>query len=289
MKILEGIDELRAWRRSVSISHDGDVRTIGLVPTMGALHEGHLTLIRRARATCDVVAVSVFVNPTQFGPGEDLDRYPRDRERDAAATEAAGADIVWFAREEEVYPPGFATEVRLPRISERLCGLERPRHFPGVALVVLKLFHLFRPTHAFFGEKDYQQTVVVSQLVRDLDLEIEIVRCPLIREESGLARSSRNENLSDGGRTAATALSRALFRARDAFEAGECDGAALIGIAAAEFDDRRVALEYLELVDPVTLEPLATVDPARGARLLVAAKVESVRLIDNVALGGATR
>ncbi|MHC4935180.1 MAG: pantoate--beta-alanine ligase [Planctomycetota bacterium] len=281
MRILDGIEELRAWRRGLEPG-----ATVGFVPTMGALHDGHLSLVARAREAADVVAVSVFVNPTQFGANEDLDRYPRDREGDAERTGSAGADAIWFAREEEVYPPGFATTVDLPPIARRLCGLDRPVHFPGVALIVLKLFHLFRPTHAFFGEKDYQQCVLVERMVRDLDLEIEIVRCPLVREESGLARSSRNSNLTPEGREVGVALSRGLFRAREAFDRGERDAARLIAAAAVEIEDPRISLEYLELVDPVTLDPLDAVDPERGGRLLVAARLESVRLIDNIALGG---
>ena len=282
MTILDGVRALREWRRSIPTSD-----AVGLVPTMGALHEGHLSLMRRARAECDHVCVSVFVNPTQFGPGEDLDSYPRDREGDAALAAEAGADIVWFARADEVYPPGFATRVTLPALGERLCGIERPRHFPGVALIVLKLFHLFTPTRAYFGEKDYQQFVLVSQMVRDLDLELTVVPCPIEREESGLARSSRNVGLSEAGRAAAARLSQGLFRAQEACAKGVVDATELIAIALEPLDDRKIALEYLELVDRESLEPLEAVDPLRGARLLVAARVEKVRLIDNVPLGEA--
>ncbi len=281
MTTIEGVAAIREWRDGQSES-----KTIGLVPTMGALHEGHLSLVRCARADCDVVAVSVFVNPTQFGPGEDLDRYPRDPEADATLADAAGADLIWFAARDEVYPPQFATRVELPRLADRLCGLARPVHFGGVALIVLKLFHLFRPHRAYFGEKDYQQSVLVRRMGRDLDLGVQVIACPTVREESGLACSSRNQNLTERGRTIAGALARALLLARDRFRAGERDGAALVLVAARELVDPALTLEYLELVDPETLEPVERVDPTRGARLLVAATVERVRLIDNVQIGG---
>ena len=276
--ILDGIPALRAWRRALRAGE-----TVGFVPTMGALHDGHLELVRRAREQCDHVAVSVFVNPTQFGPQEDLDTYPRDRDGDAAQTAEAGADLTWFTTADEMYPAGFATDVRLPRLGERLCGIERPRHFPGVALVVLKLFHLFEPTHAFFGEKDYQQSVLVRRMVTDLNLEISVETISVVREENGLARSSRNEGLSPAGRAAAGGLSRGLFAARDACASGEARAPALLEIALAEMGDRVIQLEYLELIDRDTLEPIEAV-PAAGARLLVAARVDGVRLIDNVAL-----
>ncbi len=284
MKVLDGIQALREWQSTVTPL--SAPRTLGLVPTMGALHEGHLALVRRARAECDLVCVSVFVNPTQFGPGEDLASYPRDRARDSELAAEVGADAVWFARAEEVYPAGFATRIELPSLANRLCGIERPHHFPGVALIVLKLLHLFRPTHAYFGEKDYQQSVLVTRMVRDLDLDLAIVTCPIVREESGLARSSRNVGLSEAGRMAAGTLSAGLFRAQMAYAEGVVDAAALIGEVVAEIGDQKVALEFIELVDRETLEPLETVDPALGARLLIAGRVEKVRLIDNVPLGG---
>ena len=282
MLILDGIASLRAWRKEQERE-----ASIGLVPTMGALHEGHLSLIRRARQECDRVAVSVLVNPAQFGPSEDLATYPRDRDGDISLAADAGADLTWFTRPEEVYPGDFATRVELPDLTERLCGLSRPVHFPGVALIVLKLFHLFAPHRAYFGQKDYQQSVMVVRLVRDLDLEIDIIACPVIREESGLAMSSRNRSLTPSGLKTAESFSRALFAAQSAYEAGEHDGASLIRCAIQELADPQLRLEYLELVDPQSLEPVEEVDSARGARMLIAGQVEKVRLIDNVAIGGA--
>ncbi len=281
MLVLDGIASLRAWRKD----QDREL-SIGLVPTMGALHEGHLSLIRRARQECDRVAVSIFVNPAQFGPNEDLETYPRDRDGDISLAAEAGADLTWFTRPDQIYPEGFATKVELPDLAERLCGLSRPVHFPGVALVVLKLFHLFAPQRAYFGQKDYQQSVIVDRLVRDLDLEIDIIACPVIREESGLAMSSRNQGLTPSGLKTAASLSRALFAAQSAFEAGERDGAALIRCSTQELADPQLRLEYLELVDPHSLEPVEKVDASQGARMLIAAQVEKVRLIDNVAIGG---
>ena len=279
MKIVEEIAGLRHWRASL-----GSTERLGFVPTMGALHEGHLSLIHAAREACDLVAVSVFVNPTQFAPHEDFDRYPRPREADIEKAREAGVDLLWFGQEPELYPDGFATEVALPHLTRNLCAVRRPHHFGGVALVVLKLFNLVRPSRAYFGRKDYQQLVVVRRMARDLDLELEVVACPVVREPSGLACSSRNRALSDEGRRAAAVLYRALQSGERRCRAGESDGPAVIRAAAREIlTEPRVELEYLELVDPDSLVPLERVEGA--AVLAVAARVEGVRLIDNVEIG----
>src|ERR671939_1684932 len=200
---------------------------IGLVPTMGALHEGHLSHMRRARARDQVVVASVFVNPMQFGPSDDLARYPRTPERDAALLAAEGVDVLFMPSAEEMYPPGFATRVEVGRIGEVLEGASRPNHFSGVATVVLKLFGLVRPTHAYFGQKDAQQLAVIRQMVRDFNLPVSIVAGPTIREPDGLAMSSRNAYLAPDERRAATVLYRALCNARDRYSAGERDAEAL--------------------------------------------------------------
>jgi pantoate--beta-alanine ligase len=281
MKCIDGVAALREWRRARPAGE-----RIGFVPTMGALHEGHCSLIRRARAECDLVALSVFVNPLQFGAGEDFDAYPRDLPGDAALAAPAGCDLLWTASSADLYPEGFATRIELPRLADRLCGASRPGHFAGVAVVVLKLFHLFRPARAYFGEKDFQQLQIVRRLVRDLDLDLEVIGCPIVREQEGLALSSRNARLSPRAREIAAALSRALRAASERHREGERDGAALVLAACRELADPALSLEYIELVDPETLEPVDSVDPARGARLLVAARVGGVRLIDNIAIGG---
>ncbi len=271
--------ELLEWRRSL----DSDAR-LGFVPTMGALHEGHRSLLRAARKSGVTVAASVFVNPTQFGPNEDLDQYPRTREADEAALREEGVDFVWFADAAEVYPTGFATEVRVPLLAAGLCGRSRPTHFAGVATVVLKLLNLFRPSQLFMGRKDFQQLVLIRRLVLDLDLELDVVGCDIVRDPDGLALSSRNVKLSEAGRVAALALNRGLLAARELFKAGERDAVKLVLEASRlAMADPRASLEYIELVDSVHLKALESVE--RGGVLAIAARVDGVRLIDNIALG----
>jgi pantoate--beta-alanine ligase len=261
-------------------------RTIGLVPTMGAFHDGHLSLIRRARRDCDVVVVSLFVNPTQFAPSEDLAAYPRDEQRDAALAEAEGADLLFAPPVEEVYPDGFATTVTVGGITEMLEGhpsRRGPSHFAGVTTVVSKLFNMAGPDVAYFGQKDAQQALVLRQMVRDLDVPVRIEVCPTVRDPDGLALSSRNAYLSAPEREQALAISRALRAAGAAVEAGERDAAALLRIARAELDGAGIEPEYLELRSATDLTPVERVN---GSTLLaVAARVGRARLIDNVVLG----
>jgi pantoate--beta-alanine ligase len=261
-------------------------RTIGLVPTMGAFHEGHLSLIRRARRDCEVVVVSLFVNPTQFAPTEDLDAYPRDEQRDAALAEAEGVDLLFAPPVEEVYPDGFATTVTVGGITEMLEGhptRRGPGHFAGVTTVVTKLFNMAGPDVAYFGQKDAQQALVLRRLVRDLDIPVRIEVCPTVRDPDGLALSSRNVYLSESEREQALALSRALRAAGAAVEAGERDAEAVLRIARAELDGAGIEPEYLELRSTPDLTPVERVN---GSTLLaVAARVGRARLIDNVVLG----
>jgi pantoate--beta-alanine ligase len=261
-------------------------RTIGLVPTMGAFHDGHLSLIRRARRDCDVVVVSLFVNPTQFAPSEDLAAYPRDEQRDAALAEAEGADLLFAPPVEEVYPDGFATTVTVGGITEMLEGhpsRRGPSHFAGVTTVVSKLFNMAGPDVAYFGQKDAQQALVLRQMVRDLDVPVRIEVCPTVRDPDGLALSSRNAYLSEPEREQALAISRALRAAGAAVEAGERDAAAVLRIARAELDGAGIEPEYLELRSATDLTPVERVN---GSTLLaVAARVGRARLIDNVVLG----
>jgi len=276
-----------ARRRGASAPGDGPAghaARLGFVPTMGALHEGHLSLVRRARRECERVAVSLFVNPTQFGPGEDFQRYPRDLPRDLALLEAEGVDTIFTPTVEEMYPEGFSTWVTVERLAERWEGASRPGHFRGVATVVLKLLNLVRPDRAYFGEKDYQQLRVVERMVRDLNVPTTIVACPTVREPDGLALSSRNAHLSPGERRAATVLWRALTAARAGYERRERDGATLRRIAEGVIAEEPLArLDYVAVADPTTLEPVARIG-REGAVCLVAAWIGTIRLIDNLPL-----
>lgn len=275
MRVVRTLAEMRQARAGLQGS-------VGLVPTMGYLHEGHLSLVRRARAECQHVVVSIFVNPTQFGPHEDYQRYPRDEARDLALLEREGADLVFVPSAEEMYPRGFCTwvEVRGP-LTERLEGASRPGHFRGVATVVLKLFNLVQPHRAYFGEKDAQQLRVVQRMVSDLDVPVEIVPCPTVREPDGLAMSSRNVYLSAQERGQALALYRCLELARRLIvDEGMRDAAAVRGHLE-EFLGRApgVQLDYVSLSHPDTLEEVERIDGP--VLVLLAARVGPARLIDN--------
>lgn len=265
----------------------GAAASVGLVPTMGALHEGHLSLIRRAAAENDLVVVSAFVNPAQFGDPADLERYPRDLDRDVELAAGVGAAAVYAPDVATVYPAGFATSVHVAGVSERWEGEARPGHFDGVATVVTVLLNQIRPDRAYFGEKDWQQLAMIRRLHADLALPGEIVACPVVREADGLALSSRNGRLDAEERAAAPVLWRALTAMRDA-AAGETDALklALMGAIVVR-GEPLVKLDYLQVVDPVTLEPLDRARP--GARVLVAARVGSTRLLDTIALPGAAQ
>jgi pantoate--beta-alanine ligase len=259
-------------------------RPVGLVPTMGWFHEGHLSLMRAARADCATVVVSLFVNPSQFGPNEDFAAYPRDEERDAALADAEGVDVLFIPPVEEVYPDGFGTAVAVGGVTEPLDGAARPGHFEGVTTVVTKLFNMAAPDVAYFGQKDAQQALVIRKLVRDLDMPVRIEVRPIVREPDGLAMSSRNAYLSPAEREQALALSRALRAAERAVELGELDAAAVLAAARGELDAAGIEPEYLELRSATDLTPAERVN---GTTLLaVAARVGRARLIDNTILGG---
>jgi pantoate--beta-alanine ligase len=250
---------------------------------MGYLHEGHLSLLRAARPRGDVLVMSIFVNPKQFGPSEDLSRYPRDLDGDLAKAESVGADVAFLPDGAAMYPPGYQTYVEVQSLERGMCGDRRPGHFVGVATVVLKLFNIVQPTVALFGEKDWQQLQLIRRMARDLDLDVEVASVPIVREPDGLAMSSRNAYLSPDERNRALALHRALAAAREAFEYGERDAARLVDTARVTLHlTPGVRLDYLELRDAETLEPLDVVD--RRAVLAVAAFVGSTRLIDNLQL-----
>ena len=276
MRIVRTIADLRALLRP--LREEG--KRIGFVPTMGFLHEGHGSLIRQSAARCDVTIVSIFVNPTQFGPGEDLANYPRDLEKDQNLCLEAGASVLFLPDVSEIYPTGFQTHVEPGRLAEPLCGGFRPGHFRGVATVVAKLFNMVQPDLAFFGQKDYQQTVVTRRMARDLNMPVDVVVVPTVREADGLAMSSRNAYLDEDARRRALCISQGLLAAKAAFDAGERSTERLLEIvrkSLAEVD----SIQYAELVDTQNLEPLPEqVD--RAAVLCVAAYVGTTRLIDNV-------
>lgn len=277
MKIVESLSDLRAMCARQE-------RPMGLVPTMGFLHEGHLSLVRAARRACSSVAVSIFVNPTQFGPGEDLESYPRDLDHDLELLKEAGADVVWTPQAESLYPQGYQTWVTVEQVTQPLEGAERPTHFRGVTTIVAKLFNAFQADQAFFGQKDAQQVVVIKQMVRDLDFPIEIQVCPIVREPDGLAMSSRNTYLDPAERQAATVLHRALSSAEAAFEAGEREADALrrrmSEVLAAE---PLAKVQYVSAADPGSLMELD--GPVEAALLSMAIYIGKTRLIDNVLLG----
>jgi pantoate--beta-alanine ligase len=279
MKICKTIEEMRSASRDAR--REG--KRFGFVPTMGALHEGHLSLVRAAKAKSDVVAVSIFVNPLQFGPTEDLAKYPRSFERDRELLEKEVVDILFAPHPEEMYPQGGVTYVTVEGLSEKLCGRSRPGHFRGVTTVVAKLFHIVEPDLAFFGQKDAAQATIIRRMVRDLNLPVEIVVCPIVREPGGLAMSSRNVYLSPEERKAALVLSRSLTETKDRFDQGERNARKLIAAGKQVMaQESRVRLDYFEMVDPDTLDPVLEV--TRSALVAIAALVGNTRLIDNILL-----
>lgn len=279
MRIVESIAEVRSVLRPEKLAG----KTVGLVPTMGALHEGHLSLVRASRERCDVTVVSIFVNPTQFGEGEDFEAYPRDLDADAALLEGAGVDVIFTPSVAEMYPAGAVTRVDPGTLGTIWCGASRPGHFVGVATVVTKLLSIVGPDVAFFGEKDFQQLQVLRRVVADLDLPVEIVGCPIVREADGLALSSRNRYLTTEQRTHALVLSRALARAAARAADGETDAVSIAEeLASTISSEPEVILDYATVADAATLQPIAVLE--REGRALVAARVGKARLIDNVAL-----
>lgn len=279
MQVLKTIPDLRRWRAAAA-------PPVGFVPTMGYLHEGHLSLARRARAENAIVAVSIFVNPTQFGPHEDFQIYPRDLERDMALLKTAEVDAVFTPRVEEMYPTGASTIVDVEALSTILEGASRPGHFRGVATVVCKLFHLMQPARAYFGEKDYQQVQVIRQMVRDLSMPIEVIGCRTVREPDGMAMSSRNVYLSPAERQAAGILSRALSQAASLATDGERDAAHLTAVVRGMLArESLLRIDYVAVVHPQTLRPVATIG-AEGAVVCLAVWIGRTRLIDNVRIGG---
>jgi pantoate--beta-alanine ligase len=277
MQVETSIAGLRAARRAL---RSAGSETLGLVPTMGALHEGHLSLVRAARASCDQVAASIFVNPTQFAPNEDLAKYPRTFERDCELLEREGVALLFAPIAAEMYPEGSTTRILVGPVADRLDGASRPGHFTGVATIVAKLFHIFAPQRAFFGQKDAAQLAVLRQMVRDLDFDLELIACPIVREPDGLAMSSRNQYLSADERRRALVLSQALAAGERLHRQGERASTTILHEVAKVFArEPGVRVDYTALVDADTLLPLTEAAP--GALLATAAYVGATRLIDN--------
>jgi pantoate--beta-alanine ligase len=277
LQIVQTIDEVRRAR------WQDPILTWGLVPTMGALHEGHLSLVRQARRENERVGVSIFVNPTQFDRPDDLTAYPRDEATDVRLLEAEGVDLVWTPSVDDVYPADFQTTVTVKEVTKPLEGAHRPGHFQGVATVVAKLFNVFEPTRAYFGQKDAQQVVVIRQMVRDLAFNVDIIACPIVREADGLALSSRNVRLGPDERQAATVLYRALQAARHQWQTGERDADTLRSTMQTVIDQEPLArVDYVSVADPLTLQELH--GPTQQALLSMAVFIGEVRLIDNLTL-----
>ncbi len=277
MEVVSTVAEVRArvkaWKKEGC--------SVGLVPTMGYLHEGHGSLITKAREQNDKVVVSIFVNPMQFGPTEDLESYPRDLEKDSAFCESLGADLIFHPEPEEMYHKGFSSYVDMSVLTEELCGLSRPVHFRGVCTVVSKLFHIVTPDRAYFGEKDAQQLAVIRHMVDDLNMDIEIVGCPIVREADGLAKSSRNTYLSKEERTAALVLHRSLEKAQERIDAGEKSAKVIIGEMTKLIEAEPLAkIDYIKMVDALTMQQIPAID--RPMLLAMAVYIGKTRLIDNL-------
>jgi pantoate--beta-alanine ligase len=280
MRLVRKIREMQ--KVSDQLKQEG--KRIGLVPTMGYLHDGHLSLVRKVKDLCDVVVVSIFVNPTQFGPGEDFKRYPRDEEGDKAKLEGEAVDLLFIPEASDMYPSGYQTYVDVTEVSKGLCGDFRPGHFRGVATVVAKLFNIVKPDVAIFGEKDYQQLLVIKRMVEDLNFDIKIIPGVLIREEDGMAMSSRNTYLSPEERKRALILYRSLLKGKDLFQSGERKASILLKAVRESIKSMDgVTLQYVEIRDVETLEKIKNVD--KPAVIALAAIVGSVRLIDNIIIG----
>ena len=277
MKLIEQIDELKQIRADL----DPELK-IGFVPTMGYLHQGHLSLVEASCRACDITIVSIFVNPSQFGPKEDLSAYPRDLKRDLELLSAYAVDYVFYPQASQIYPAGYKTWVEVSDLSSRLCGASRPGHFRGVATIVLKLINLVRPHSMYMGIKDYQQTVVLAKMIEDLHLDTRIIACPIVREADGLAMSSRNSYLDAEQRNRALCLSQAIKVVQQAFTGGVQEADALQDIAV-EIIAASAQVDYVQIVDPHLLAPIQTAQA--DSRIIMAAFVDKVRLIDNAAVG----
>ncbi len=277
MRIVQPIPEMQALADEIRAQG----KVIGFVPTMGYFHQGHLSLMRLAAQKADVVVISLFVNPTQFGPGEDFEEYPRDFNRDKNLAEENGVDIIFHPDQKEMYPEGFLTSVEVDKISRVLCGISRPHHFQGVTTVCAKLFHIVKPHFAVFGQKDFQQSVIIKRMVEDMNFDLDIITAPIIREADGLAMSSRNTYLSKAEREDALSLNRALFQAREMIQKGERSTEKLNNFIKKEISEKKhTRIDYISIVHPETLQPLDVIKDK--VLLALAVFVGKTRLIDNV-------
>lgn len=281
MEIIAGVNEMQ--QRSEQLRTEG--KTIAFVPTMGYLHEGHLSLMREAREKGDVLIISIFVNPTQFGPGEDYERYPRDMKRDFQLAQEVGVDIIFTPSVPEMYPAGFQTFVEVEKVTENLCGISRPHHFRGVTTVVTKLFNIVKPHLAIFGQKDYQQLVTINRMVADLNMDIEIIGLPTVREADGLAMSSRNAYLNPEERKAAQSLYRSLHTGEELFRQGERSTKVILREIRKIIEGEALTqIDYAKICDPQTLEDIEEIE--KEAVIALAVKIGKTRLIDNLILEG---
>jgi len=279
MKVISSVTEMQAF--SEACRKQG--KTIAFVPTMGYLHQGHAHLMQEGRKLGDVLIVSIFVNPTQFGPGEDFEKYPRDWDRDAQLCASTGVDVIFAPTAEEMYPQGYQTTIIVSQVSQNLCGVSRPTHFQGVATVVAKLFNCTKPHVALFGEKDFQQLVVIKRMVKDLNMDTQIIGVPTVREQGGLAMSSRNTYLSADERMSALSLSQGLAQARELFQQGERSALVLIATVREIIEKEKcAAVDYIKVCDIETLQDIETI--ARPAVMALAVKIGKARLIDNIVL-----
>ena len=285
MKIIRSISEMKIF----SLTYQKSGKTVGLVPTMGALHNGHLSLIDIARSECDLTVMSIFVNPTQFGPNEDFKKYPRTFDMDCQKAEAAGCDIVFAPTDEEMYPSNYNTYISVENITDQLCGASRPGHFKGVATVVLKFFNIVMPQTAVFGQKDAQQLIVIKRMVQDLNLSIKIKAAPIIRESDGLAMSSRNVYLTNEERSEVPVIYSGLRKALSYFDNGEKNGSKLKDIIKTEYGkaSHLLSIEYIEIVDLINIQPLENVSDKALIAVACRTKQSNTRLIDNIVAGGA--
>jgi len=279
MKIIRTVKEMHAY----SDACRGAGKTVSFVPTMGFLHEGHLSLMREAKKRSDVLVVSIFVNPIQFGPGEDYDAYPRNFERDREMIESIGCDCIYAPEVTEMYPDGYQTSVQVDSVTKNLCGITRPTHFNGVTTIVAKLFNAVKPHLSIFGEKDFQQLVVIKRMVLDLNMDVDVVGMPIVREEDGLAMSSRNKYLTPDERTAALCLSQSLFEVKKIFEAGERSSEVLIGHVKNTICSKGTGkIDYIKICDVVNLEDCSVIE--RDSVMALAVYFNKARLIDNIVL-----
>ena len=279
MEVFKTIKEIKTF---INISKN-NVKTIGFVPTMGFLHKGHMSLINMSLQHNDITILSIFVNPSQFGEGEDFDKYPRDFDRDLEIAERNFVDAVFLPETKEIYPEGFSTHVTVSEITDKLCGVSRPVHFRGVATIVNKLFNIVKPDRAYFGQKDSQQALVIKKMVEDLNMDIEVVVCPIIREKDGLAISSRNKYLNENERKSAVAISRALFKAEEAIKEGEREKEKIIElIKTTIMKEKIIGIEYIEILNSHALEDINSIKG--GIIIAIAVKIGQTRLIDNIML-----